>query len=155
MTRNMKKFTKQDVETEILKRFVENEGGAFDMQAVQHPEEDSPCDIIYKGVQYQITEGDSERLERMRPVTAKGIGFLEVRTIKPETFAETQVGKMLKEKRYKSDKQVTLLIRCFTTLYPIGERTEMLKRYLTEHSELRASWEHIVSVFSDGNSIIF
>ncbi len=150
------KASRQDIETQTLRRFIENSGADFDIKFVAYPEENDPCDIVYNIGRYQVTEGDSAFLERMRPVTAKREEFSEIRHITPETYANDLLGSSLEKKKYKSDKTIILLIDCRCTGgFSLNKREAIYKKYLAEHPQQASSWLSAFCVFSDGNVKVF
>lgn len=147
-----RKVTKLDVETQTIQKFIGNTLDTFNVKYVEYPKENNPCDLIYKGNQYQITEGDSDLLERRRSKTADGESYCKIRRIEPLTYTNGLLGKVLEKKKYKSNNEITLLVDCGSTGgYTLSAREEVFKKYLLDNPKLKASWQSIVCVFNDGN----
>lgn len=151
------KITRQE-EKQTLQRFIENQGKEFYSGLAIYSGIQEPCDVSYKGIDYQITYGDQKLIGETRRKTSKKNGnlrgeiFCGIRNIS-DTYAETLIHGALKNKKNKSSDKVTILIHCsFPGDYAsIEVRRERLQKYFAENQDLGGKWQHIFIIFPDGN----
>lgn len=152
------KVTRREEEKQTLQRFIENQGKEFHPGSAIYSGIQEPCDVSYKGINYQITYGDQKLIGEIRKTTSKKKDnfssevFCTIRNIS-DTYAETLISEALKNKKNKSIDKVTLLIDCpFPGDYTsIENREKRLKKYFTENQNLGGRWQCIFIVFPDGN----
>ncbi len=102
-----KVVTKEDVELETLKKFLKNKHFVFDKNLIdKHKIE--PTDLRYKGINYQITEGDKVAVQSRRQPNSKGVPFFSVRNA--NNIAELLLKDTLKKKSTRSDTSTVLLV---------------------------------------------
>lgn len=148
----VQKVTRQEEEKQTLQRFIENQGEEFYLDLVNYLGIQEPCDVLYKGIEYQITYGDQKLIGELRKKISKGEIYCGIRNLS-ESYAETFLYETLKKKKDKSNNRIILLIHCkFSGIYaPIAEREIIFKKYFTENQDLGGLWQHIFIVFPDGN----
>ena len=148
----VQKVARQEEEKQTLQRFIENRGEEFYPDLVNYLGIQEPCDVSYKGIEYQITYGDQKLIGELRKKTSEDKIYCGIRNLS-ESYAETFIYEALKKKKDKSSDKVTLLIHCnFAGIYAsLAEREIIFKKYFAENQDLGGSWQHIFIVFSDGN----
>ena len=143
--------TRQDEEVQTLKRFVENLGEKFDPKLIDYSKGE-PCDVSYKEIQYQITEGDQDQLAKKRKQIDKEGRYLIVRSISEANNPKEIIERALEKKVYKSNNDIILLIDCISSgNYSLQEREQSFKNYFSENRKLSGSWQNIYIVFSSYN----
>lgn len=142
-------ITKEDVELETLKKFLDNKSVIFDETLVDSNKEE-PTDIRYNGVNYQITEGDKEVVQERRKITSKGTQFFAMRDIR--NIAELLLRGTLTKKSTRSDRNTVLLVDVMST----GGRDfksleEELSAWAINNINLCNCWKEIYLVYRRAN----
>lgn len=148
---------KKDIERETLKKFISNKHIGYKESLLEYTEIKEPCDVRYDGIDYQITEGDQEQIERRRSSSCgenKERIHVEIRGT--SKIAEMLLCSALTKKCKKSDRDVVLLIDCSST----GNREwkdleKELCEYLRGNLGICGTWKEIYAVFPQGNIRIF
>lgn len=143
------KVSKEFVELETLKTFLRNKGKAFDGSLIEHNTSE-PTDIKYDSVNYQITIGDKEHIEKMRRVTSKGKVYTNIRNV--SDIANLLLRGALEKKANRSDKNTILLIEVESRggrSWP--ELQGEISGWISQNLLLLSDWLQIYSVFNDKN----
>jgi len=148
--------TRPQEELQTLERFVCNQGKKFYAEkAIQDRLKlREPADVLYEGIEYQITYGDRERLsERRKVMCNKGIYPAQILSNQLSTYADRLLRTALEDKKYKSHHEMILLIDCMTTaLHPFKAREAWCQDYFRSDKEnLGGFWKRLYVVFPDGN----
>ena len=157
------KVTRAQEEIQTLKKFIENQGIEFISElAIQDKLLlREPCDVSYQGVEYQITYGNRKMLGDIRKANhVRNKENLNVGgpfcKIGGSTNYVQEISEALKDKKNKSDKNMTLLIEVYPSPNLWFIKGSSLFLDLEEHfkkneRELGGLWQHIFVVFYDCN----
>lgn len=156
------KVTRQEEEIQTLKKFIENQGEEFYPDLVSYSGIQEPCDVSYKGVEYQITYGNRELLGDLRKTTSirskenpnVSESFCRIISHPPLIdYAKEVLEAALEDKKDKSDEKMTLLIEPAYTSYGLSPEGEVVfKKYFKDNEQrLGGLWQHIFVVFLGGN----
>lgn len=141
--------TKEDVELETFKNYLNNRAIVFD-EALIDANKNEPTDIRYDGVNYQITEGDKEAVQECRRITSKGISYCTIRDI--NNIAEVLLRGALTKKSIRSDSNTVLLISVGSTggrdFESLGKE---LSYWVSENITICNCWMDIYLVYSEAN----
>jgi hypothetical protein len=156
------KCTRQEEEKQTLQKFLKNQGEDFCPNLVSYSKIKEPCDVLYKGIEYQITYGNRKLLGDLRKTTSvrskenpnvsesfcRIIGYPSL-----IDYAKEVLETALKDKKGKSDGKMTLLVEPAYTSYGLfPEREEFFKKYFKDNEQrLDGLWQSIFIVFPDGN----
>jgi len=144
-----KKISKEEVELETLKSFLKNRELLFDSLFVDSNKSE-PTDIRYNGVNYQITIGDKEQVQRMRKLMSKELIVVEIRNF--ANIPDLLLSGALQKKATRSDKNTILLIEASSTGgldWPTLQAE--VSKYASGRAELCSGWKEIYLVFKDKN----
>lgn len=144
-----KVVTKEDVELETLRKFLNNRAVIFDSTLIDSNKTE-PTDIRYDGINYQITEGDKEAVQEHRRITSKGISYSTIRDIRD--IGEVLLRGTLTKKSIRSDSNTVLLIDVVSTggrdFKSLG--TE-LSIWASENINICNCWKEVFLVYSETN----
>jgi len=155
-TKKITKLTKKDIETIILKQFLELSNIVFDLRKLNTKSENrEPIDLEYDNQGYQITTGDGEYFGRIMSVTEKYDisnvqGRIVSRLLNFNSIVESFLNRILEKKKNRSDVRVILLISILTVdPFRDDEREEEYKKFATKNQSLLKCWEEVYCIFQD------
>jgi len=153
-----RKITRQEEEGQTLQKFLENQGEKFDPGFVSYLGIQEPCDVSYKGVEYQITYGNRKLLgDIKRELSNQG----ESRKIDSQVvglpptidYVKEILETALKDKKDKSDGKMTLLVEpAYTSYWSFSKEEMVFEKYFKDNEQsLGGLWQSIFIVFPDRN----
>jgi hypothetical protein len=146
------KRTQKDVELEAFKMFLKNEGKDFDGSLISF-KKNEPTDIVYDGIQYQITIGDKEEIEERRKITSQKSIYCKIRNVKyVKILIDSLLRKSLDKKSLRADKNTTLLIEGWSTYFKNWNELEKeISSWVSKNYNLITVWDAVYLVFEGKN----
>jgi len=142
-------------EENTLFHYIKNQGRQYVYENGQYLDEGS-IDIIYEGVGYQITNGDTQQLGVYKRAMNLYSKFSGMRNLSMDSYAKMCLEGALKNKRMHDGQNVTLLIDCtYSSWLSLQEREGLFVKYFHDNEkELGGSWKSIVVICMDGNILL-
>ena len=151
------KVTRAQEEMQTLKKFIENQGIDFvqELVIIDRSKLREPCDMSYKGIEYQITYGNRKQLGDIRKTISDEGKYCGISGLPPiADYVKEVLETALEDKKDKSDEKMTLLIEPAYTSYGLfhEEGDVAFKKYFKDNEQrIGGLWQHIFVVFSGGN----
>lgn len=147
--RSYLEVTQQDVEREVLKRFLANKGVQFCLELIEKGAAE-PTDIRYAGISYQITEGDKEQVQSRRREIYKEGGSLTVASTLD--LPERLLRRTLEKKEVRSDSEIVLLIDLMSKgALSDQELSKEVSNWANNNRNLCECWKEIYLVYRGKN----
>ena len=145
------KVTQKEVEIETVKTFIQNKGEEFSDSLIDYKGIEEPCDIKYKGINYQITIGDKKEVEGRRKVTSRGSIYTNIRNIHDD-ISTVLLRDALSKKSMRSSENTVLLIEVSSTGNLSWEELEKkFSEFVSNNQNLCGKWKEIYAVFPERN----
>jgi|GEM_PF-5344958 len=145
--------TQKDVELDTLRDYLHNKGIEL-IDSLLSSQITEPTDIRYDNVNYQITIGDQETIEKRRKFISKYGKYNDIRSV--SNIAILLLSKALTKKIISSDINTILLVEVANNG---GRSWNDLKNefdnYTLAHPEIRGLWKEIYAVFPEKNIKLF